>query len=66
MTHPDKFWKSLKTSTRNSLRRHLARVVGEETDCQPWLMSVKDLVRIPGIGPAAIAEIARLTEKYCV
>jgi hypothetical protein len=60
MTHPDKFWKSLKTSTRNSLKRYHPDME------EPWLLSVKELIRIPGIGPAAIAEIARLTERYCV
>lgn len=58
--HPDKFWAGLKTSTRNSLRRYLPE---EE---RPWELSVKTLIRVPGIGPQAIAEIARLTEKYCV
>lgn len=59
MTNHEKFWSSLKTSTRNSLLRYYQ-------DPQPWNMSVKELIRIPGIGPAAIAEIARLTEKHCV
>jgi len=57
-----KFWKSLTTKTRNSLLRSgfITR------DSQPWNYSVKELIRIPGIGPTAIAEIATLTEKYCV
>lgn len=60
ITATDKFWAGLKTSTRNSLQRHCPDVT------QPWLMSVKELIRIPGIGPAAVAEIAKLTEKHCV
>lgn len=59
---PDKFWSNLKTSTRNSLQR-----AGYfHNDPGPWNMTVKELIRIPGIGPQAIAEIAKLTEKHCV
>lgn len=61
-----KFWASLRTSTKNALARHFAARDTPLYDTQPWEMSVKELVRIPGIGPQAVAEIAKLTEKYCV
>lgn len=56
------FWSRMSTKTRNAL----LRTGFITTSSQPWNYTVKELIRIPGIGPHAIAEIAKLTEKYCV
>ncbi len=58
VTNPDKFWASLKTSTSNALKR------GKCED--PWNWTIKGLIRIPGIGPQSIAEIAAAIQKHCL
>lgn len=54
----DNFWHHLSTRVLNALQRH-----GEAT---PWNLSVAKLIRIPGIGPDSIKEIAAAAEKCCV
>lgn len=54
----EKFWQSLTTGTRNALAR------GKCTD--PWNWTIKGLIRIPGIGPSKIAEIAAAVQKHCI
>lgn len=57
-TPADKWWSALTTSTRNTLQRY---------GCMsPWDSTIKELIRIPGIGPKAIAEIAAVTDKHCI
>lgn len=67
----DKAYNSLSTKTKNALRRNELkgdrwfRTSGPPIT-KPWNMTVKNLVWVKGIGPAAIAEIARATERYCL
>ena len=55
MVNDEKFWKGLKTGTRNTLLRNKCE--------DPWNWTLPGLLRIPGIGPATISEIASVIEK---
>lgn len=61
------FWKRLGTQRRNALLKDQAwRAEHGKPIVEPWDQSVKELLRIPGIGPGALREIAEAVEKSCV
>jgi len=69
----EKAYNSLSTKVRNALHRNRAKSFPPLTgfhsplvDTKPWELPIRDLLKIKGIGPAAIKEIAQVAEKLCV
>jgi len=61
------FYHNLSTKVKNALRRHAEYLRGQGlAEIKPWDMSVKDLLRIPGIGPAKVREIADAIYRSCL